>query len=210
MIRIAIADDHAIVREGLKRILASTSDLAITGDVATADELLTLLRAQRFDVLVLDLTLGTRSGFELLKQVKSEFPRMPVLILSMHASEEYALRALRAGAAGYVQKESAPDELVTAVRRVVSGATYVSAALAERLAMQLARSGSKAPHELLSDRELEVFLQLAAGKAVSEIATDLHLSVKTVSTHRARIVEKTGLQRNGDMIRYAIEHHLIH
>jgi two-component system invasion response regulator UvrY len=209
MIRIAIADDHAIVREGLKRILAQTCDLAVTGDVATADELLSLLRSHPFDVLVLDLTLGTRSGLELLKHVRSEFSRLPVLILSMHTGEEYALRALRAGAAGYVQKESAPEELVSAVRRVVSGGTYVSGALAERLALQLARAGSKAAHELLSDRELEVFLLLAAGKAVSEIAADLNLSVKTVSTHRARILEKTGLQRNADIIRYAIEHHLL-
>jgi len=209
MIRIAMADDHAIVREGLKRILAKTNDLAVTGDVGTADELLTLLRCHPFDVVVLDLTLGARSGLELLKQVKSEFPRLPVLILSMHSGEEYALRALRAGAAGYVQKESAPDELVTAVRKAVSGGTYVSSELAERLAMQLARAGSKATHELLSDRELEVFLLLAAGKAVSEIAADLNLSVKTVSTHRARILEKTGFQRNADIIRYAIEHHLL-
>jgi DNA-binding NarL/FixJ family response regulator len=209
MIRIAMADDHAIVREGLKRILAKTNDLAVTGDVATADELLTLLRAHPFDVLVLDLTLGTRTGLELLKQVRSEFPRLPVLILSMHASEEYALRALRAGAAGYVQKESAPDELVSAVRKVVSGGTYVSSDLAERLAMQLARAGSRPPHELLSDRELEVFLLLAAGKSVSEIAADLNLSVKTVSTHRARILEKTGFKRNADIIRYAIEKQLL-
>ena len=209
MIRIAMADDHAIVREGLKRILGTTSDLAVTGDVGTADELLTLLRTQSFDVVVLDLTLGPRSGLELLKHVRSEFPHLPVLILSMHTGEEFALRALRAGAVGYVQKESAPEELVTAVRRVVAGGTYVNAALAERLAMQLARGGVKAPHETLSDRELEVFLLLAAGKAVSEIAADLNLSVKTVSTHRARILEKTGFQRNADLTRYAIEHQLL-
>lgn len=209
MIRIAMADDHAIVREGLKRILAKTPDLAVTGDVGTADELLTLLRTQSFDVVVLDLTLGSRSGLELLKHVRSEFPHLPVLILSMHTGEEFALRALRAGAVGYVQKESAPEELVAAVRRVVAGGTYVNAALAERLAMQLARGGAKAPHETLSDRELEVFLLLAAGKAVSEIAADLNLSVKTVSTHRARILEKTGFQRNADLTRYAIEHHLL-
>ncbi len=209
MIRIAMADDHAIVREGLKRILDKTADLAVTGDVGTADELLTLLRTQSFDVVVLDLTLGPRSGLELLKQVRSEFPHLPVLILSMHTGEEFALRALRAGAVGYVQKESAPEELVTAVRRAVAGGTYVNAALAERLAMQLARGGVKAPHETLSDRELEVFLLLAAGKAVSEIAVDLNLSVKTVSTHRTRILGKTGFQRNADLTRYAIEHHLL-
>jgi DNA-binding NarL/FixJ family response regulator len=209
MIRIAMADDHAIVREGLKRILAKTGDLAVTGDVGSANELLTLLRSQTFDILVLDLTLGPRSGLELLKQVRSEFPRLPVLILSMHPGEEYALRALRAGAGGYVQKESAPEELVNAVRRVVAGGTYVTGNVAERLAMQFARAGPKAPHELLSDRELEVFLQLAAGKAVSEIAANLNLSVKTVSTHRSRILEKTGFQRNADIIRYAIEHHLL-
>ncbi|MCU1350706.1 MAG: two component transcriptional regulator, LuxR family [Acidobacteria bacterium] len=208
MIRVAIADDHAIVREGLKRIISMTSDLAVTGDVASADELLTLLRTSRFDILVLDLILGTRSGLELLKQIKSELPRLPVLILSMHASSEYALRALRAGAGGYVQKESAPEELVNAIRRVVAGGTYVSSALAERLAMQLARAGTKAAHELLSDRELQVFLLLAAGKSVSEIAGELNLSVKTVSTHRARILEKTGFERNADIIRYAIEHRL--
>src|SRR5438067_5141340 len=192
MIRIAIADDHAIVRKGLRQILSETNDLAVTGEASSADELLTLLRAQPFDVVVLDLTLGSRDGIDLLKIIKSEFPRLHVLILSMHAEDLFAIRALRAGARGYIQKEGAPEELVSAIRRIAAGRTYVCPAMAERITKDLMRGSEKLPHERLSDREFEVFHALGSGKSVTAIANDLNLSVKTVSTHRSRILDKTG------------------
>jgi two-component system, NarL family, invasion response regulator UvrY len=205
MIRIAIADDHAIVRRGLKQIISEMNDLRVTGEAASADELLTLIRSARFDVVVLDLTLGQRSGIDVLKQVKSEFPSLPILILSMHSEELFAVRALRAGASGYIQKEEAPDELVTAIRRIAAGRTYVSAAMSERLAEELSRGTAPSlPHERLSDRELEVFRLLGQGNSVSEIAAALNLSVKTVSTHRTRIMEKTGFRNNAEIVHYVI------
>jgi two-component system, NarL family, invasion response regulator UvrY len=205
MIRIAIADDHAIVRRGLKQIISEMNDLRVTGEAASADELLTLIRSARFDVVVLDLTLGQRSGIDVLKQVKSEFPSLPILILSMHSEELFAVRALRAGASGYIQKEEAPDELVTAIRRIAAGRTYVSAAMSERLAEELSRGMAPSlPHERLSDRELEVFRLLGQGNSVSEIAAALNLSVKTVSTHRTRIMEKTGFRNNAEIVHYVI------
>jgi len=205
MIKIAIADDHAIVRKGLKQIISETDDLRVTGEAASADELLTLIRSAHFDVVVLDLSLGQRSGIDLLKQVKSEFPELPVLILSMHAESLYAVRALRAGASGYVQKEGAPEELVTAIRRIAAGRTYVSGAMADRLAEELSHgSAATLPHERLSDRELEVFRLIGQGHSVSEIAEALNLSVKTVSTHRTRIMEKTGFRNNAEIVHYVI------
>lgn len=205
MIRIAIADDHAIVRRGLKQIISETNDLRVTGEAASADELLTLLRSAHFDVVVLDITLGQRSGIDLLKQVKSEFPSLPVLILSMHSEDLFAVRALRAGASGYIQKEEAPDELVTAIRRIAAGRTYVSAAMSERLAEELSRGTAPSlPHERLSDRELDVFRLLGHGNSVSDIAGALNLSVKTVSTHRTRIMEKTGFRNNAEIVHYVI------
>jgi two-component system invasion response regulator UvrY len=209
MIRIAIADDHAIVRKGLSQILSDTNDMSVTGEASSAAELLTLLRAHSFDVLVLDLTLGVRSGFDLLEQIKSEFPRLPVVILSMHSETFFATRALRAGALAYVQKEGAPDELLTAIRRTVAGRTYVSAAMAEKIAADLVRgSGPVLPHERLSDREFEIFLHLGAGRTVTDIAHVLNLSVKTVSSHRTRILEKTGLRDNADIVQYVNAHQL--
>jgi two-component system invasion response regulator UvrY len=209
MIRIAIADDHAIVRKGLSQILSDTNDMSVTGEASSAAELLTLLRSHSFDVLVLDLTLGVRSGFDLLEQIKSEFPRLPVVILSMHSETFFATRALRAGALAYVQKEGAPDELLTAIRRTVAGRTYVSAAMAEKIAADLVRgSGPVLPHERLSDREFEIFLHLGAGRTVTDIAHVLNLSVKTVSSHRTRILEKTGLRDNADIVQYVNAHQL--
>jgi DNA-binding NarL/FixJ family response regulator len=209
MIRIAIADDHAIVRRGLCQILADTTDLTVAGEAATADELLTLLRSHPFDIVVLDLTLGSRDGIDLLKTIKSEFPRMDVLILSMHAEDLFAMRALRAGASGYIQKEEAPDELLCAIRRIASGRKYVSDAMADRIAQDLVHGGTdRLPHERLSDREFEIFRLLGAGNSVTEIAHSLNLSVKTVSTHRTRILEKTGLCSNADIVRYVQSHQL--
>jgi two-component system invasion response regulator UvrY len=211
MIRIAIADDHPIVRKGLKQILAEVPELTVTGEAASADELLTLLRAQTFDVLVLDLTLGMRSGIELLTQVKGQLPRLPVLVLSMHAEELFAVRALRAGASGYIQKEGAPEELVQAIQRIAAGGTYISSNMASKIAADLFHGDDRVAmlHERLTDREQEVFRLLGSGKSVGEIAAGLNLSVKTVSTHRAHILEKTGLRNNSDIIRYAITNHLV-
>jgi len=209
MIRIAVADDHAVVRRGLRQIIAEASDLEFAGEAGSADELLTLLRSRPFDLVVLDLMLGMRSGIDLLKHIKSEFPRLPVLILSMHAENVFAIRALRAGAAGYVQKEEAAEELLTAIRRIASGKTYVSPAMAERIADDVARGTEEAlPHERLSDREFEIFQLLGTGRSVTEIANVLNLSVKTVSTHRMRILEKTGLQGNAGIVEYVTSHRL--
>lgn len=208
MIRIAVADDHAIVRKGLRQILAETGDLRLTGEAASADELLTLLRAHPFDVVVLDVSLGQRDGIELLKMIKSEFPRLHVLMLSMHAEELFAVRALRAGASGYIQKEGAPEELVAAIRRISAGGTYVSPAMTERITREVVRGPDKLPHERLSDRELEIFRRLGTGRTVTDIARALNLSVKTVSSHRARILEKTGLRDNAEIVQYVMANHL--
>lgn len=209
MIRIAIADDHAVVRKGVRQIVSDAADLMVIGEAGTADELLTLLRSRPVDVLVLDLTLGTRSGIELLKHVRSEFPRLPVLILSMHSEDLFAIRALRAGAAGYVQKDGEPEELLAAVRRIAAGRRYVSPGMAERMTEDFVRGGAETlPHERLSDREFEVFRLLGSGKTVTEIARNLNLSVKTVSAHRTRILEKTGLRDNSAIIQYVMSQQL--
>jgi len=209
MTRIVIADDHAIVRKGLKQIISEIPELIVDGEAASADELLTVLRSRTFDVLVLDLTLGTRSGIDLLKQIRSEFPRLPVLILSMHAEELFAVRALRAGASGYIQKESAPDELVQAIQRIAGGGTYVSANMASMIATDVVRGRhDMLPHERLTDREFEIFRLLGSGKSVGDIAEGLNLSVKTVSTHRTRIIEKTRLRNNAEIIHYVVSNNL--
>lgn len=209
MTRIAIADDHAVVRKGLRQIISEAEGLTFTGEAASADELLTLLRSRPVDVLVLDLSLGHRSGIDLIKVVKSEFPRMPVVILSMHPEEVFAVRALRAGASAYVEKDSPPEALLAAIRRAAAGGTYVSDAVGETIAAAVGRRGADVlPHERLSDREFEVFRLLGAGKSVTEVARALNLSVKTVSTHRTRILAKTGLHSTSDMVDYVISHGL--
>jgi two-component system invasion response regulator UvrY len=209
MARIVIADDHAIVRKGLAQIIADSNELRLVGEAGSADEVFDVLRSRAVDVVVLDLTLGDRDGIDLLKHIRSEFPSVAVLMLSMHSEDIYALRALRAGASGYIQKEGAPEMLLEAIRRIAAGRTYVSPAIAERLAADVARgSQSSLPHERLSDRELEVFRLLGAGKTVTEIAHALNLSVKTVSTHRTHILAKTGLQTNAEMVDYVAAHGL--
>lgn len=209
MTRIAIADDHPIVRKGLRQIFSEAKDLTVAGEAASADELLTVLRSLPIDIVVLDLSLGLRSGIDVLKHIKSEFPRLPVLILSMHSEDLFAIRALRAGAAGYVQKESAPEQLLVAIRHIAAGGTYVSPAMGERMAEDVARGvAGVLPHERLSDREFEIFSLLGSGRSVGEIASALNLSVKTVSTHRTRILDKTGLHSNAEIIQYVIAHQL--
>jgi len=209
VIRILIADDHAVVRRGLKQIVAEQFDQPVIGEAQNASEVLSLVRLGEWDVVVLDISMPGRGGLEILGELKHEHPRLPVLILSVHSEEQYARRALKAGAAGYLNKESAPEELVKAIRTVVAGRKYVSASLAENLVTALGTEGDRAPHETLSDREFQVFSLLASGKTVGEIATQLSLSVKTISTYRTRILEKMRLASNAELIHYAIQQKLV-
>jgi two-component system, NarL family, invasion response regulator UvrY len=209
MTRIVIADDHAVVRKGLRQLMLEADDMMVVGEAASGDELLTVMRSRAVDVVILDLSLGVRSGLDLLKHIKSEFPRMPVIILSMHPEELFAVRALRAGAAGYVEKNSSPEELLKAIRRAARGGTYVSADIGEMIAADIAKGGAAVlPHERLSDRELEVLRLLGSGMSVTAIAHVLNLSVKTISTHRTRVLAKTGLRNNADIVEYVISNGL--
>jgi two-component system, NarL family, invasion response regulator UvrY len=209
MTRIVLADDHAIVRRGLRQIIADAPGLAVVGEAGSANELLTLLRSRPADLTVLDLGLGTHSGLELIKQIRNELPRMRILIVSMHPEALFAERALRAGASGYVQKDDDPEALLTAIQRVASGRMYLSPQMTERLASQAACGKQQGmPHERLSDREFEVLRLLGRGMSITAIARVMNLSVKTVSTHRTRIVDKTGLETNADMVAYVNAHGL--
>jgi DNA-binding NarL/FixJ family response regulator len=209
MIRILIADDHAIVRRGLKQILAEESGMTVAGEAQNAQEVLDLVRKQKWHVVVLDIAMPGRGGLEVLKEIKQEQAQLPVLILSMHPEDQYAIRALKAGAAGYLTKESAPEELVKAIRKVLAGGKYVSASLAEKLALALETDTKKLPHEALSDREYQVLCLIASGKTVGEIAEELSLSVKTISTYRARILEKMNLKSNAALTHYAVQQRLV-
>ncbi len=209
MIRILVADDHAIVREGLKQILADVGDMTVCDEAASGAETLAKIRKREYDVVLLDISMPGRSGLEVLKDIKAEHPKQPVLILSMHAEEQYAVRALRAGASGYLTKASAPDELIGAIRKVSYGRKYVSASLAEKLAFALDIDTKKPPHETLSDREYQVMLLIASGKRVTEIAAELCLSVKTISTYRRHILEKMQFTTNAEITMYAIQNKLL-
>ena len=208
MIRVLLADDHAIVRAGLKEILADTGDISVAGEATNGQEVMARVRGHDFDVAVLDMSMPGRSGIELIKQVKGEKPKLRILVLTMHSEEQYAVRALKAGASGYLTKDSAAEELVAAIRRIAGGGAYVSPETAERLALDAAPRAEAAPHTLLSDREFQVFQKVAAGRSVTEIAHELSLSVKTVSTHKTRILQKMGLANQAELIRYALEHKL--
>jgi two-component system, NarL family, invasion response regulator UvrY len=209
MIRILIADDHSIVRRGLKDILLEEFPDAAIAAVSDGNELLREARTGEWNIIISDLSMPGRNGIETLKQLKEEFPKLPVLILSMHPEDQYALRALKAGAAGYLTKESASDELVIAVRKILAGKKYITADVAEKLAENLGHDSSKAPHEMLSDREFDVLKMIASGKTVSEIADMLSLSVTTVSTYRSRILFKTRMRTNAELTHYAIENKLV-
>jgi two-component system invasion response regulator UvrY len=208
MTRILLADDHTIVREGLKQILGKTEDLQVCGEAASGSEVLDRVRSEEYDLIILDMSMPGRSGLDLIRQLQSEKPRLLVLILTMHAEEQYAVRAFRAGAAGYLTKDSASAELVSAVRKVAGGGRYVSPAVAERLAFDLGPGVAALSHTLLSDREFEVFRLIVAGESISAIANRLHLSVKTVSTHKTRILEKMQMKSAAELIRYAIKNQL--
>jgi DNA-binding NarL/FixJ family response regulator len=207
--RVLIADDHAIVREGLRRILAADPGFEVTGEAKDGHEVLAAVRAGGFDVLLLDLSMPGRSGIDLIKQVKEERPEVRVLVLSMHGEEQYAVRAIRAGASGYLTKDTAGAQLGTALRKVASGGLFITPAVAEALAHGLQAPGGEVPHKRLSDREYEVLRLLAAGESVSGIAERLHLSVKTVSTHKTHIFEKMHLDSLADLVRYAVAHKLL-
>lgn len=208
-IRVFIADDHAIVREGLKQILAEQRDIAVAGEAETGLDAVKLFRKSRCNVLLLDISLPDRNGIEVLKQIKQDKPELAVLMLSMHREDQYAIRALKAGAAGYLTKQSAPRELVTAIRQVAAGQRYVSAQLAQVLAAQVGADHEAAPHEGLSDREYQTLTMIASGKTVTEIAKDLSLSVKTVSEYRARLLSKMKLKTSAELTHYAIRNQLI-
>jgi DNA-binding NarL/FixJ family response regulator len=209
MIRVLLADDHAMVRAGLKEILADTGDIEVTAEATNGQEALARVREQEFDIAVLDMSMPGRNGLELIKLVRLEKPKLRILILSMHSEEQYAVRALKAGASGYLSKESAADQLVAAIRRVASGGAYVSPETAERLALGAGQGGDALPHARLSDREFQVFRLIAAGRSITEIAQQLSLSAKTVSTHKTRLMEKMGLANQAELIRYALEHKLL-
>ena len=208
MIRVLLADDHTVVRRGLKQILAETEDIRTEGEVDSGVGVLRAVRQKKYDMVLLDITLPDQNGLDVLGQLRAAHPNLPVLMLSVHPEEQYAVRALKVGAAGYLTKDSAPEEMVAAIRKVYRGGKYVSAALAERLAGLLG-SQERAPHESLSEREFQVMLLLANGKSVSEIADRLALSAKTVSTYRARLMDKLGVKSIAELVRYVMEQGLI-
>ena len=209
MIRVAITDDHALLREGLKKVLREASDITVVAEAGTAAETLEKLSAAACDVLILDVTLPDRNGLEVLKDVKARFPKVRVLILSMHPEERFAVRAMRLGAAGYLTKEAAADELVTAVHRVFSGRKYITPAVAEELATALEHPETTAPHETLSDREHEILCLIASGRSIADISGQLSLSASTISTYRSRILTKMHLTTNAELTYYAVKNGLV-
>ncbi|MFA7242923.1 MAG: response regulator transcription factor [Sulfuricellaceae bacterium] len=209
MIRILIADDHSIVRHGLKQIVEESGEMRVVAEAANGADALHKMREIACDVVLLDISMPGKNGIDVLKQIKEEKPKLPVLILSIYPEDQYAVRLIKAGASGYMTKESAPMEVVEAVRRVAGGKKYISPAVAEMLANGIGSPEEKRPHETLSDREYQIFLLFASAKTATEIADALALSVKTVSTHRSRILEKMHLRNNAEMMHYAIENNLV-
>jgi two-component system invasion response regulator UvrY len=209
MMRILIVDDHAIVRRGLRELLSDEFHGAAFGEASDAQQALEQLRKKEWDVALLDIALPGKSGLDLLKELKTEWPKLPVLILSAHPEDQFAVRALKAGAGGYMTKESAPEELAKALRKIMAGGRYVSPALAEMLALGVTKDPTRTPHETLSDREYEVMSRIASGKTVTEIAEELSLSPKTISTYRTRVLEKLGLKNSAAIVQYVIRNGLV-
>jgi two-component system, NarL family, invasion response regulator UvrY len=207
-IQVLVADDHAIVRRGLKQIVADTNGIVVAGEASNGDELMRLVQERPWDVLILDISMPGRSGIELLKDVKLRQPDLPILMLSIHSEAEFATRSLRSGASGYLPKETAPEELISAIRKVYSGGRYISPGQAEKLLFQFQTESTRPVHEDLSNREYEVLRSLGAGKTISQIASELNLSTKTVSTYRARLLEKMNLRTTAELTRYAIKNNL--
>ena len=208
MINIFIVDDHAVVRAGLRQIISGVSGLAVADEADDGIEALTKMRKKRYSMVVLDISMPGKSGLDVLKEIRIEHPKLPVLMLSMYPEDQYAMRALRSGASGYVTKDSTSEELVTAIRTVAAGRKYISSDLAERLAFNLDAGIKKEPHEILSDREYQVLCTIASGKTISEIADQFSLSIKTINTYRSRILEKMQLKNNAELTNYAIRNHL--
>ncbi len=209
MIKIVIADDHDIVRAGLKQIIADEDDMEVAGEANSGEKLLELIKKNDYDVVLLDLKMSGMNGIEVMKHIKATKPAVPVIVLSMHAEDQYAVRTIKAGASGYITKETAGDNLVSAVRRVASGGKYISPTLAETLAESVAGGGSELPHENLTDREFQVLCMIASGKTVSEIGSELFLSVKTISTYRQRILEKMNMKNNSELTHYVIKNNIL-
>ena len=209
MMRVLIVDDHAILRRGLKALLADEFHGAAFGEASDTRQALEQLQKKEWDVVLLDITLPGKNGLDLLKELKVARPKLPVLVLSAHPEDQFALRALKAGAEGYMTKESAPEELAKAVRKILAGGRYVSPALAEKLALTVGQDSTRTPHETLSDREYEVMCRIASGKTVTEIAGELALSAKTISTYRARVLEKLGVKNSAEIVQYAIRNGLV-
>lgn len=210
MIRVVIADDHQILREGLKQLLQAAGDLDVVAEAADGHQVLERIRLLDIDVLLLDMSMPGKSGIDLIRQVKAERPKLRVLVLSMHEEHQYAVRAIRAGASGYLTKESASTQLVAAIRRVAGGGAFISAEVAEHLAQDaMPHAADRSLHSTLSDREYQVFTRLVGGESVSQIALALHLSAKTISTHKARLMEKLHVASNADLVHYALKHRLV-
>jgi two-component system, NarL family, invasion response regulator UvrY len=208
-IEVLVADDHAIIRDGLKKILADTADMAVTGEAANGNAALEKVRERDWGLVVLDMSMPGRSGLELIKLMKAERPRLPILVFSMHQEEQFAVRAIRAGASGYLSKEGDSDMLLPAMRRVAAGGAFVSDKVAQLLATNVSRTGDTPVHTLLSDREYGIFSRIVRGASLTEIAEELCLSIKTVSTHKSHILAKMNLAGQVDLVRYAIEHNLL-
>ena len=209
MTRILIADDHTLVREGLRQILSGDAELVVADEAVDGDQALAKVRASDFDLVLLDMSMPGLSGIDLIKRLKLEKPKLKILVLSMHGEQQYAVRAYKAGAAGYLTKDSASAQLLAAIRKIAGGGLYISPAGAEQLAMGAAGSGESLPHRSLSDREFEVFRLIVAGTSVTDIGAALHLSVKTVSTHKTRILQKMNMTGTAELVRYALEHKLL-
>ncbi len=207
--QVLVADDHTIIRDGMRKILADTDDMEMVGEAANGHEVMDLIRQRDWDLVVLDLSMPGRSGVELIKLIKAERPKCPILIFSMHPEEQYALRALRAGASGYLSKEGDSDLILPALRKVASGGVYISTNVAELLASDVTPHFQEAPHKKLSDREFQVFDRIVQGVSLTDIAHELSLSIKTVSTHKSHILNKMNMRSHVDLLRYALEHHLL-
>jgi DNA-binding NarL/FixJ family response regulator len=209
VIRILVVDDHSVVRQGIKQIVADSPDIEIVGEAVSGQEALDLVRARAFDVVILDIAMPGRGGLDVLRELKAEKPALKVVVLSMYPEEQYAIRSLRDGASAYLTKGSPPEELILAIRTVASGKRYITPAVADRLATYIEDSSQRPPHETLSDREMEVLVLIGSGKQVSDIAEELNLSTKTVSTYRSRILLKMNMETNAQLIRYSLQHGLL-
>lgn len=209
MINILIVDDHAVVRQGLKKILSEQPDMTVLDEADSAERLIEIVGTKKWDIVILDISMRGKSGLDVLQYLRREYPQIPILFLSMLPEEQYALRAMQSGAAGFVAKEAAPEELVKAIRKICTGGKYISTSLAEKLATQFDKKTPQLPHEKLSEREFQVLCKFAEGKPLTTIAEELYLSVKTITTYKSRLLEKMGMKSNAELIRYAIEHKLI-